>query len=59
MKALQILFLVSFAIVALVLPYLIFNFLQGESSTPLIIFLAVIFVVNSVFIIRKLLTLKK
>lgn len=59
MKALQILFLVSFAIVALILPYVIFSFLQGENSTPLIIFLAVIFVVNSVFIVRKLLNLKK
>ena len=55
MRFLQIVFLISFALFALLIPYFIFNLLQGEgSNTPLIIFVAVIFVVNLIFIIRKL-----
>lgn len=59
MKALQIIFLISFAIIALVLPYLIFSFLQGENITPLIIVVAIIFVINTIFIAAKLLSRKK
>lgn len=59
MKALQIIFLISFALFVLLVPYLIFNLLQGEDTTPLIIFLAVIFAVNCFFIIRKIVSSKK
>lgn len=60
MRTLQIIFLFSFAIFVLVIPYLIFSLIQGEGkNTTLIIFVAVIFVINAVFIIRKLLNIKK
>lgn len=60
MKALQIIFLISFAVLVLVVPYLIFSRMQGESdNTTLIIFVALIFVINGFFIIIKLLGLKK
>lgn len=59
MKALQIIFLISFAITALILPYLIFSLLQGENTTPLIVFISVIFGINAVLIIRKLLSRKR
>ncbi len=60
MRALQILFLISFAILALVVPFLVFSSVQGgNSNTVLIILIAVIFIVNAVFIGRKLLNLRK
>ena len=60
MRVLQIVFLISFAVLALVVPYLVFNLIQGEgSNTPLTIFAAVIFAVNAFFIGRKLLGLKQ
>ncbi|MBX7173333.1 MAG: hypothetical protein K1X72_20360 [Pyrinomonadaceae bacterium] len=60
MKTLQIIFLISFAVLVLVIPFLVFNFIQGNgTNTTLIIFVAVIFIVNGFFIVRKLLNLKK
>lgn len=61
MRALQIIFLLSFAVFVLVIPYLIFSLMQGGSdgNTTLIIFVALIFAVNAFFIIRKLWNLKK
>lgn len=60
MRTLQIIFLFSFAVFVLVIPYLIFNLIQGaESNTALIIFVAVIFAINAFFIIRKLLNIRK
>lgn len=60
MRILQIIFLFSFAIFVLVVPYLIFSRIQGEKdNTALIIFVAVIFVINAFFIIRKLLNIRK
>jgi hypothetical protein len=58
-KALQILLLITFAILALVIPYFVFSLIQGESSnTALIIFIVVIFVINGFFIGRKLMNRK-
>lgn len=60
MRALQILFIISFAIFALVAPYLFFSYIQGQgSNTALIILIAVIFAVNALLIGRKLWGLKK
>ncbi len=61
MRALQIIFLVSFAVSALVVPYLIFSRIQdgGENNNGLIIFVAVIFAVNAVLIIRKIYNVRK
>jgi hypothetical protein len=60
MRALQILFIISFAVFALVIPYVVFGFIQGQgNNTALIIFVAVIFAVNAFFIGRKLLSLRK
>lgn len=60
MKILQIMFLISFAILVLVIPFLIFSGMQGGSdNTTLIIFVAVIFVINSFFVVTKLFSLKK
>lgn len=60
MRILQIIFLLSFAVFVLVIPYLIFNLMQGKSNnTTLVIFVAVIFAINAFFIIRKLLNLKE
>lgn len=60
MKVLQIAFLLSFAVLVLIVPYLIFNLIRGESGNQyLIIFIAVIFAVNLILIIRKLFRLKK
>lgn len=60
MRTLQIVFLFSFAVFVLVVPYLIFSRIQGEGdNTTLIIFVAVIFLINGFFIIRKLLNIRK
>lgn len=59
MRILQIIFLISFALFVLLVPFLIFNSLQGENTTPLLIFIGVIFVVNSIFIVRKIMSSKK
>ncbi len=59
-KALQILFLITFAILVLVIPYFVFSLMQGESNgTGLIIFIIAIFVINAILLGRKLLSLKK
>jgi hypothetical protein len=60
MKALQLLFGFSFAMFALVIPYVVFSFIQGQGSNIyLIIFIGVIFAINAFFIIRKARSLKK
>lgn len=60
MRILQIIFLFSFAVFVLVIPYLIFSRIQGEAdNTALIVFVAVIFVINAFFIIRKLINIRK
>ena len=60
MRILQFIILFSFAICALVIPYLIFSRIQrGGDNTVLIIFVAVIFVINAIFIIRKLYNVRK
>ncbi len=60
MRALQIIFLLSFAVFVLVIPYLIFSRIQGGGdNNGLIIFVAVIFAINAVLIIRKLFIVKK
>ncbi len=60
MRALQIIFLLSFAVGVLVIPYLIFSRIQGGGdNTNLIIFMAVIFAINAVLITRKLYNVRK
>ncbi len=60
MRILQIIFLLSFAVFVLVIPYLIFSRIQGGGdNTVLIIFVAVIFAINAIFIIRKLYNVRK
>ena len=60
MRALQILVIISFCIFVLVVPYLVFSFIQEQgSNTALVVLIAVIFVVNALLIGRKLLSLKK
>lgn len=60
MRVLQIIFLLSFAVFVLLIPYLIFSRIQsGGDNSGLIIFVAVIFAINAVLIIRKLFILKK
>lgn len=60
MRALQILVIISFAIFALVIPYVVFSFIQGQSNnSSLIILIAVIFAINAFFIFRKLGSQKK
>ena len=60
MRALQIIFLLSFAVFVLVIPYLIFSRIQGGGdNNGLIILVAVIFAINTVLIICKLFILKK
>ncbi|CAN5517620.1 hypothetical protein BH10ACI1_BH10ACI1_13990 [soil metagenome] len=60
MRILQIIFLFSFAVFVLVVPYLIFSRIQGGGdNTGLIIFVAIIFVINAIYIIRKLFNVRK
>ena len=60
MRALQILVIISFCIFALVVPYLIFSYVQGQGDNrALIILIGVIFAVNVLLISRKLWGLKK
>lgn len=60
MRALQILFLISFAVLALIVPIFVFSSVQGESnSTILIVLIALIFAANGFFVIRKLIGLRK
>ena len=61
MRALQIIFLLSFAVFALVIPYLVFSRIQegGGDINGLKIFVAVIFAINAVLIIGKLFILKR
>ncbi len=60
MRALQLLIIISFAFFALVIPYVVFSFIQGQgSNNNLIILIVVIFAINAFFIFRKLVNLKK
>ena len=60
MRILQIIFLLSFAVCALVIPYLVFSRIQGGGDdSVLVIFVAVIFAINAILIIRKFYSLRK
>lgn len=60
MRALQILVIISFCIFALVVPYLVFSYVQGQgNNNALIVLIVVIFVVNALLIGRKLWGLNK
>lgn len=60
MRALQIIFLLSFAVGVLVIPYLIFSGIQGGGDNNyLIILVAVIFAINATLIVRKLYSVRK
>jgi hypothetical protein len=60
MRALQIILLLGFAGCVLIVPYLIFSRIQdgGDNGGP-VIFIAVIFAINTILIIRKLFNSKK
>jgi len=57
MKVIQIAFLISFAVVLLMMPFIISTLLEG--GTTVIAIVAVIFVINAVLIGRKLLSIRK
>ncbi len=60
MRTLQIIFLLSFAVCALVIPYLVFSRIQGGGdNSGLVIFVAIIFVINAILIVRKFFNLRK